>query len=137
MGELPILEIARRLDAGLGVASLRDLRGVAYLLGKSETVPAHRWDDASCPNEDVELASFETAVADKRAFATMTHDMHRETNPLNARRLLQRHGDRMLVVNPPSLPLSEAQMDALYDLPEEYLRVVPCYPQDFFVSFTF
>src|SRR5258705_8678221 len=89
MGELPILEIARRLDARLGIASLRDLRGVAYLLGKSETVPAHRWDDASCPNEDVELASFETAVADKRAFATMTHDMHRETNPLNARRLVQ------------------------------------------------
>jgi uncharacterized radical SAM protein YgiQ len=117
MGEVPILEIARRLDAGLGVASLRDLRGVAYLLGKSESVPAHRWDDASCPNEDIELPSFETVVADKRAFATMTHDMHRETNPLNARRLLQRHGDRMLVVNPPTLPLSEPQMDALYDLP--------------------
>ncbi|MGH9889324.1 MAG: YgiQ family radical SAM protein, partial [bacterium] len=117
MGEAPILEIARRLDAGLGVASLRDLRGVAYLLGKSESVPEHRWDDASCPNEDVTLPSFETVVADKRAFATMTHDMHRETNPLNARRLLQPHGDRMLVVNPPTLPLSEPQMDALYDLP--------------------
>jgi uncharacterized radical SAM protein YgiQ len=117
MGEAPILEIARRLDARPGVEGLRDLRGVAYLLGKSESVPPHRWDDASCPNEDVELASFETAVADKRAFAVMTHDMHRETNPLNARRLLQRHGERMLVVNPPTLPLSEAQMDALYDLP--------------------
>jgi uncharacterized radical SAM protein YgiQ len=117
MGEAPILEIARRLDAGLGVEGLRDLRGVAYLLGKREAVPAHRWDDASCPNEDVELASFETAETDKAAFAVMTHAMHRETNPLNARRLLQRHGDRMLVVNPPTLPLSEAQMDALYDLP--------------------
>jgi uncharacterized radical SAM protein YgiQ len=80
-------------------------------------VPAHRWDDASCPNEDVELPSFESVVADKHAFAVMTHAMHRETNPLNARRLLQRHGDRMLVVNPPALALSEPQMDALYDLP--------------------
>ena len=33
---------------GGGVERLRDLRGVAYLLGKSESVPAHRWDDASC-----------------------------------------------------------------------------------------
>jgi uncharacterized radical SAM protein YgiQ len=117
MGEAPILEIAKRLDAGQGVESLRDLRGVAYLLGKTEAVPAHRWEDANCPNEEVTLPSFETVVADKSAFATMTHDMHRETNPLNARRLLQLHGDRMLVVNPPTLPLSEAQMDALYDLP--------------------
>ena len=117
MGEAPILEIARRLDRGGGVASLFDLRGVAYLLGKSARVPEHRWDDANCPNEDVTLPSFETVVADKVAFAEMTRDMHRETNPLNARRLLQAHGERMLVVNPPTLPLSEAQMDALYDLP--------------------
>jgi uncharacterized radical SAM protein YgiQ len=117
MGEAPILEIARRLDAGGGVESLQDLRGVAYLLGKSGRVPEHRWDDANCPNEDVTLPSFETVVADKVEFARMTRDMHRETNPLNARRLLQSHGDRTLIVNPPTLPLSEAQMDALYDLP--------------------
>ncbi|MEX2207984.1 MAG: YgiQ family radical SAM protein [Myxococcota bacterium] len=117
MGETAILEIARRLEAGLGVVGLRDMRGLAYLLGKSESVPAHRWDDANCPNQDVELPSYETVVADKQAFAVMTHDMHRETNPLNARRLVQRHGERMLVVNPPALSLSEPQMDALYDLP--------------------
>ncbi|HTO53581.1 MAG TPA: YgiQ family radical SAM protein [Myxococcota bacterium] len=117
MGELPILEIARRLDRGGGVESLRDLRGVAYLLGKNEPLPAHRWDDANCPNEDVTLPSHARVVEDKVAFAEMTRDLHRETNPLNARRLLQPHGERMLVVNPPTLPLSEAQMDALYDLP--------------------
>src|SRR5262245_4124206 len=117
MGETPILEIARRLDAGGDSESLRDLRGVAYLLGKSESIPAHRWDDANCPNEDVTLPSFERVTEDKVAFAEMTRDMHRETNPLNARRLLQSQGERTLVVNPPSLSLSEAQMDALYDLP--------------------
>jgi uncharacterized radical SAM protein YgiQ len=117
MGETPILEIARRLAAGGGVESLRDLRGVAYLLGKSEPLPAHRWDDAACPNEDVALPSFETIAADKLAFAQMTRDFHRETNPLNARRITQAQGERLLVVNPPSLALSEAQMDALYDLP--------------------
>jgi uncharacterized radical SAM protein YgiQ len=117
MGEAPILEIARRLAAGRPVEDLRDMRGVAYLLGKSESLPAHRWDDANCPNEDVTLPSHERAVADKVAFAEMTRDMHRETNPLNARRLLQVHGERLLVVNPPTLPLSEPEMDALYDLP--------------------
>ncbi len=47
----------------------------------------------------------------------MTRMLHEETNPLNGRRLTQRHGDRTLVVNPPSLPLDEAGMDAIYDLP--------------------
>jgi uncharacterized radical SAM protein YgiQ len=117
MGEAPILEIARRLDGGGSVESLRDMRGVAYLLGKREALEPHRWDDASCPNEDVTLPSFERVTEDKVAFAEMTRDMHRETNPLNARRLLQSHGERTLVVNPPTLPLGEAQMDALYDLP--------------------
>ncbi len=117
MGEEPILEIARRLERGGDVTSLRDLRGVAYLLGKNEALPDHRWDDARCPNEDVRLPAFETVRDDKRDFAQATRKMHRETNPLNARRLLQSHGERTLVVNPPSLPLGEAQMDALYDLP--------------------
>jgi uncharacterized radical SAM protein YgiQ len=117
MGETPILAIAERLAAGETVESLRDLRGVAYLLGKSESLPEHRWRDASCPNEDVALPSFAAVTSDKTAFAVMTRDLHRETNPLNARRILQAHGERTLVVNPPSLPLSEPQMDALYDLP--------------------
>jgi uncharacterized radical SAM protein YgiQ len=47
----------------------------------------------------------------------MTRSLHQETNPLNARRLTQRHGDRLLVVNPPDLPLSEAEMDRVYGLP--------------------
>jgi uncharacterized radical SAM protein YgiQ len=110
MGETPILEIARRLDAGQPVEALRDLRGVAYLLGRNEPLPGY-------PGEDVMLPAFERVLEDKRAFAEMTRDFHKETNPLNARRLLQPHGDRTVVINPPSLPLSEPQMDALYDLP--------------------
>jgi uncharacterized radical SAM protein YgiQ len=47
----------------------------------------------------------------------MTALHHHETNPLNARRVVQRHGDRLLVQNPPTLMLSEAELDAAYDLP--------------------
>ncbi len=109
-GEATIVAIAKRLRAGESVESLRDLRGVAYLLGAKDEVPAR-------PGGTLELPSFEEVSRDKVAFARMTHDFHRETNPFNAKRLTQRHGDRLLVVNPPCLPVSEAEMDAIYDLP--------------------
>jgi len=107
MGETQILEIARRLDAGQDVHDLRDVRGVAYLLGRREPLP----EDA------LELPSFEEIAADKLAFARMTRRFHEETNPLNARRLLQRHGDRAVVLNPPALALDTTTLDALHELP--------------------
>jgi uncharacterized radical SAM protein YgiQ len=117
MGERPILEIARRLAAGEDVRALRDLRSVAYLLGANEPLPEHRWDDANCPNETVELPSLAAVRESFEQFAIATRDFQRETNPLNARRLIQRHGERTVVINPPALMLAEAEMDAIYDLP--------------------
>lgn len=148
MGERTILEIAQRLAAGESVRDLRDLRGIAYLLGKSEALSPGRFyaDDGSPTDqiaptelrhsesaggrsaggqlesgvgypEDILLPSFEEVKSNKRRFAEMTRLFHNETNPLNARRLLQPHGERLLVINPPTLPLSEAEMDALHELP--------------------
>ncbi len=120
MGESCLLEIARRLDAGEEVAALRDMRGAAYLLGSKEEVPTHSWDDmpgARPIDETVTLPSLESVRVDQRIFAEMTRAFHRETNPLNGRRLLQPHGDRTLVVNPPQLPLTESELDGFYDLP--------------------
>ncbi len=105
MGERAIVDLAKG-----GVGGARGQRGVAYLLGKNETPP----EDA------IELPSYEEVKAKKLAFAKATRLLHHETNPLNARRLVQRHGDRVVVVNPPSLPLTQPEMDAAYDLP--YLR---------------
>ncbi len=107
MGEQSILEIARRLQAGESVRDLRDMRGLAYLLGKNE----------GQPESSLALPSYAEVKSDKRAFAVMTRILHHETNPLNARRLTQVHGDRCLVINPPALPLSENEMDQIYDLP--------------------
>jgi len=109
-GEETIVAVAERLAAGEDVASLRDLRGVAYLLGAKEELPA--WT-----GETLALPSYEEVSGDKTAFARMTRSFHHETNPFNARRLTQAHGDRTLVLNPPCLPISERQMDAIYDLP--------------------
>ncbi len=119
MGEAPIVEIARRLDRGEPIAACRDLRGVAYLLGESERVPPL---SARCrgPGQEadstLELPSFEAVAADTTQFAIATRGIHRESNPLNARRLVQRHGERTVVQNPPDLPLATEEMDAIYGL---------------------
>jgi uncharacterized radical SAM protein YgiQ len=107
MGEEAIVEIARRLDAAESVRDLRDMRGVAYALGASETPP----------EEALELPSFDQIRTDKRAFAEATRIIHNETNPFNARQLIQRHDRRAVVCNPPALPISDAAMDAIYGLP--------------------
>ena len=107
MGEELILQIARRLDAGETVRDLRDLRGVAYALGASETPPA----------DALTLPSYEEVIKDKRSFANATKMIHNETNPYNARRLVQWHDRQAVVANPPTLPISEGSMDTVYELP--------------------
>ena len=108
MGETPLLEIVRRLDAGRLLGDLRDIRGVAYRLGASETPPG---DDA------VILPTFEQVSTDRREFARMTRTIHRHANSHNARRLVQYHDRQAVVVNPPAWPLSQAEMDRIYALP--------------------
>ncbi|MGQ0553642.1 MAG: YgiQ family radical SAM protein [Planctomycetota bacterium] len=130
MGERAVVEIAQRLAAGEPVKSLRNIRGTAYLLGASENLPefAECMRSSGTPDprqacEDgpdaatVRLPSFEEVRQDKLAFSLATRLIHRESNPFNARRLVQAHGPRLAVQNPPGLPLSQAEMDALYDRP--------------------
>ena len=107
MGENSIIEMARRLEAGETVKDLRDMRGVAYALGASEPIPT----------DALEMPSFEEVVADKVRFSIATRIIHNETNPLNARRLMQRHGTQVIVANPPQLPISQEAMDRIYGLP--------------------
>lgn len=107
MGENAIVEMAQRLQAGETVKDLRNMRGVAYALGASEKPP----EDA------ITLPSYEEVVADKMQFALATRTIHNETNPYNARRLIQMHGNQAIVVNPPQLPISEQAMDRIYGLP--------------------
>ncbi|MFM8188862.1 MAG: YgiQ family radical SAM protein [Pirellula sp.] len=107
MGENSIIEMARRLEDGQSVKDLRDMRGVAYALGASETIPP----------DALELPSYEAVSSDKTAFSIATRMIHNETNPLNARRLFQRHGNQAIVCNVPALPISQEAMDRIYGLP--------------------
>jgi uncharacterized radical SAM protein YgiQ len=107
MGEESILEIARRMDAGQSVKDLRDMRGVAYALGASEKPP----EDA------LVLPSYDEVCASKPAFAEATRMIHNETNPYNAKRLVQWHGTQAVVANIPNNPISQQAMDHIYGLP--------------------
>jgi uncharacterized radical SAM protein YgiQ len=107
MGENSIVEMAQRLRDGASVKDLRDMRGVAFALGASEPIPT----------DALELPSYEAVASDKLAFSEATRCIHNETNPLNARRLMQRHDTQMVVCNVPQLPISQEAMDRIYGLP--------------------
>ncbi|MFH1109737.1 MAG: YgiQ family radical SAM protein [Planctomycetota bacterium] len=115
MGESSIVEIARRLQAGQTVKDLRDMRGIAYALGAAEA-QAIRTRSAS-DGPFVALPSCEEVKADKSKFAEATRRIHLETNPYNAKTLMQWHDRQVVVCNPPPLPESQQSMDFFFDLP--------------------
>lgn len=122
MGEKGIVEIARRLAAGQTVRDLRDMRGMAYGLGAREAGLAASASERSrslalAAGTSIVLPSFESVKSDKLTFAEATRLIHINTNPLNAQTLIQFHGREAVVVNPPELPLSQNEMDRVYDLP--------------------
>ena len=63
------------------------------------------------------LPSFEEVRDDKFAFAEATRIIHTNTNPFNAQTLVQFHDRQAVVQTPPAFPLSQAEMDDVYDLP--------------------
>jgi uncharacterized radical SAM protein YgiQ len=139
MAERPLLEVVGRLNAGEQIRDIRTVRGTCRVAGKSE------WPDFIVPHSDaadnverdhiLEIPSCEDVTADKALFAEAFRLANREQNPCSARTIVQRHGERLLVSAPPSLPLSEAEMDAIYALPFEkaphpsYLELIPAWEQ--------
>ena len=69
----------------------------------------------------VRLPSYEQVRADPVLYAHASRVFHLETNPGNARALVQAHGDRDVWLNPPPIPLTSAELDRVYELP--YSRV--------------
>jgi len=63
------------------------------------------------------MPSFEDVSADPVLYAHANRILHLETNPGNARALVQRHNDRDVWLNPPAMPLTTPEMDAVYELP--------------------
>lgn len=119
MGEVAAWQIAERLRAGASPSELVDIRGTAVVKkNPAEWQPLARNASRFVTDGKVlVLPSYEEVVRDKPAFARMSALLQKETNAHNGRPLLQVHGDQAVYLNPPPLPLSEAEMDGLYALP--------------------
>jgi uncharacterized radical SAM protein YgiQ len=96
------------MDAGAQVVTLRPSEAMKKRLPpRDKTV--------------IRLPSFERVKEDPVRYAHANRVLHLETNPGNARALVQRHGDRDVWINPPPVPLTTEEMDYVFDLP--YARV--------------
>jgi len=82
---------------------------------------AHRPKGLDRARTALRLPSFEQVRDDPLRYAHASRLAHLESNPGNARALVQRHGDRDLWINPPPLPLETKEMDRVFELP--YQRV--------------
>ena len=111
MGERATREIAERLAKGEPVGQLTDIRGTAYGVKEPQ-----------CAFEAVSVPSFEQVCADKRDYAAATKTEYEEHDAIRGQAVLQRHGDRTLVVNPPAMPLNREELDFVAGLP--YVREV-------------
>jgi len=65
----------------------------------------------------IRMPDFTAVTSDPVLYAHASRILHLESNPGNARALVQRHGDRDVWLNPPPLPLTSAEMDRVYELP--------------------
>ena len=65
----------------------------------------------------IRLPAYEQVKSDPVLYAHASRVLHLETNPGNARALVQRHADRDVWLNPPPIPLATAEMDHVFDLP--------------------
>lgn len=106
MGEKAVLEIARKLQAGVAAEALDEIPGTA-VIRKTPPQGVQR----------IDLPSFELLNRDPKAFNEAFRKSSAQMEPGAGLTLVQPHGDRFLVVHPPHLPLSREELDQIYELP--------------------
>ena len=109
MGELQTIEIVHRLAAGEDIRQMRDIRGTCYLCDPEDTP----WGAAQCPD-------FEIVARDKKNYCKATRIQMDNQDEVSGKTIVQRHGDQMLVQNPPMRMLTTEELDRVYDL--SYMR---------------
>ncbi|MBT4160692.1 MAG: YgiQ family radical SAM protein, partial [Gammaproteobacteria bacterium] len=132
--ERAIVDLTHRLAAGEAVDQITDIRGTGFILSElpqgfqridESNLPEERDDKVRIVGEAadtvVELPTCEQVEADKTLYAHASRILHRETNPHNARAMIQRHGDRLLWLNPPPMPLTTDELDWVFERPFQRL----------------
>ena len=110
MGEMPLRQIIRRMLAGEKMSDIKDVLQTAYIVNKEEDIPVY-------DRESKYLASHETCLRNKKLFAANFKHIEKESNKVQAIRLIQKVKGQYLVVNPPYPPMTEEEIDTSFDLP--------------------
>ena len=100
MAEKAILEFAASMRAS---GDVRQVRGLCYIAREKR-------------KGYIELPSYEVVATDKQAFIDMFHLFYQNNDPTSGMGLIQKHGDRYLVQNPPAPYQTQAELDAVYSL---------------------
>lgn len=110
MGERPLLQIAKRLEAGEKISDITDVNQTVFIA-----------DNIKIEKDDVLLASYEECIRDKKKQAANFRHVEEESNRINGKRIFQRAAGHTVLINPMTPPLSQKEVDESYDLP--YTRV--------------
>lgn len=117
MGEKPIIEILNLVQFGKNIKDIKDIRGTCYLSNNKENI-----------SNFIEIPSFEDVSSNKKDYAKAFKIQYEEQDPIRGKTLVQRHGTKYLIQNPPAMPLSKEELDLVYSLP--YMRTYhPIYKQ--------
>lgn len=118
MGEVTLSEMLGRFKQGQKLADMHDLRGICYLTKPENT-----------PLGAVQCDSYEIVRENKKAYARACRKQYDEQDEVYGRTIVQRHGNMMLVQNPPQRSVTQAEFDYAYELP--YMRAYhPIYEKD-------
>jgi len=113
MGEEACIAIARRLAEGETPAQINDIRGTCVMVSAADYTPR---PCAECPT----LAQVSAPTPEgKRQYAIAARIQQDEQDDVRGKTVIQRHGDRILIQNPPMPPLDTARLDWVYELPYE------------------
>ncbi|GHV15837.1 UPF0313 protein [Spirochaetia bacterium] len=122
MGEQPILEIARRLDAGEDIAAIRDVRGTCVRAKRGDVETLEIAKSAGGVSGAVRLPDYEAVKGSDpeslRAYAEHFMIQKLNADPATAKVLVEKTDEaRWIIRNPPAFPLSTAGLDNVYELP--------------------
>ncbi len=118
MGEKPLTEIAKLLAKGIPPGEIRNVRGTCYM-APLDQLPGNYENEIEGDPAVLEIQGYDEVSSNKTEYAKAFMAQYNEQDALNGKVLIQKHGDRYLIQNPPVYPLTEKDMDRIYSLPFE------------------